>query len=110
MDRRDRRLVVLMSPAELPAATANRPGAKAEARDLKPRGAELHRCELCLVWHDVSLHSYVDFETRRCCSRRDATTVTASAPTTAANTSPAVRRPATSPSSPTPTTGSEIPR
>ena len=38
-DRRDRLLVVLRPPAELPAAAADRPGAEAHTRDLEARGA-----------------------------------------------------------------------
>src|SRR5581483_8210820 len=49
VDRGDRLLVVLRSPAELPAAATDRPRAEPDAGDLKAGIAELGRFECCLV-------------------------------------------------------------
>ena len=63
-DRRDRVVVLLWSPAELPAAASDRPGAETDARDLEARGAELRGLELCLL-HRFSFRSG-SARSRRC--------------------------------------------
>ena len=49
VDRGDRLLIVLRTPAELPVPAADRPRAEADAGDLEARLAELCCLECCLV-------------------------------------------------------------
>ena len=55
VDRRARLLVFLGSPAELPVAPSNRPGAEADPRDLETGVAQLRRHDACLI-HVLSFH------------------------------------------------------
>src|SRR5439155_12719572 len=106
VDRRDRLLVLLRAPAELPAAAADSPRAEADAGDLETGMAQLRCRELCLLHclhRDAPSCGWV-----AAARRSSATATAASAATATVKIRPAARSPSTSARSPSPTTGSEM--